>query len=332
MTTAKMNICTPCHPATDSVLPETNYLEEYNRIVHQESVQDESRGNRTILYATAGDPLGDPVLFFPPLGASRRMIIVMKEALLKHSLWVICVSRPGGEGTVVAEDAPSQVETFCSDLLRVMDKLKIEKAGIFCMCAGTPFALAFSARHPEKTTGKLLMLGPWTLPADCPNAKALDRFAAHYLPTKAVSALVGSIECAMMNYFSKELISNKLREKSSDAEKKCLEERYKDQPEGAFARELDWVIGKGHNQKMDISVCLSRSSDLGFDYKDLVAQEVVIWQGSEDRIAQPPATKWLVEQLPSATLHLIPDSTHQGALFMLGVEYVDSLAHLKVGK
>jgi pimeloyl-ACP methyl ester carboxylesterase len=324
-----MNTCTPCRPALDSVVPDTSYLEEYNKVVHQASIQDELR-NRTIPYATCGDPEGDPILFFPPLGASRRVIIVLNEALRKDSLWAICVSRPGAEGTAAADDAPSQVETFSKDTLAVMDELKIEKAGIFCMCAGTPFAMAFSAKHADRTTGKFLALGPWTLPADCPNSKGVERFAAHYLPTLGVSSLVGSIQSTAMNYFSTEMISKKLQEKSSDVEKKCLEERYKDQPEGAFSRQLDWVFGKVHNEKLDIAVCLSSSSDLGFDYKDLAGQDVVIWQGSEDNIAYPPATKWLAEKLPSASLHVIPGSTHQGALFMLGTEYMDSITHLKV--
>jgi pimeloyl-ACP methyl ester carboxylesterase len=324
-----MNVCTPCRPAMDAVLPETNYLEEYNKVVHQATIQDELR-NRTILYATCGDSQGGPILFFPPLGASRRMILILNEVLQKHSLWAICVSRPGAEGTAAAEDAPSQVDTFSNDTLAVMDELKIAKAGIFCMCAGTPFALAFCAKHADRTTGKFLALGPWTLPADCPNSKRLERFAAHYLHTLFVSSLVGSIQSTAMHYFGPDLISNKLRDASSDVEKKCLEERHKDQPEGAFGRELDWVIGKVHNEKLDIAVCLSRSADLGFNYKDIEGQDVVIWQGSDDKLALLPATKWLAEQLPNASLHLIPGSTHQGALFMLGTEYMDSVAHLKV--
>ncbi len=325
----RMNGCTLCQSSVESTLPELNAMEENDNYVHLETLHDESR-NRKIPYATAGNTEGDPILFFPPLGGSRRMLLVLKGMLEKHSLLAICVSRPGGEGTMAGASASLQAELFCSDTIAVMDALKITKAGILCMCAGTPFAMAFCAKHPGRTTGKFLALGPWTLPADCPQSKRIDRFAAQYLVNLGVSSLVGMIQCTAMNSISKESMARLLQRKSSESEQQCLEKRYEGQSEGAFARDLDWVMGKSHNEKHDLAVCLSKSSDLGFTYGELKDQNVVIWQGSKDKIAYLPATKWLAEQLPQATLHVIPESTHQGALFLLGVEYMDSLAHLKV--
>ena len=257
------------------------------------------------------------------------MLLMMEEALLEHSLWAICVSRPGAEGSTAAKDPRSQVETFCQDTVAVLDALKIDKAGIFCMCAGTPFAMALCAKYPSRTTGKFLALAPWTLVADCPQSKRLERFAAHYLPTLAVSSMVGSIANTAMKYFSKETIAKKLREKFSEAEQKYLQERYQGQAESLFALDLGWAMGTMHNEKMDVAVCLSKSSDLGFQYNELEGQDVVIWQGTKDNLAYPPASNWLTETLPHAKLHLIPGSTHQGALFLLGAEYVNALSHLK---
>lgn len=324
-----MKGCALCQSSSvETNLPDPDHSEEYEKYVHLAKLHDDVR-NRTIPYATAGIAEGDPVLFFPPLSGSRRMLLVLKEALEKHSLWAICVSRPGADGTAAADSPSSQVEMFCNDTLAVLDSLKIKKTGIICMCAGTTFAMAFCAKYPERTTGKFLALGPWTLPADCPCSKRIERLAALYLPTTGVSSLVGMIQCTAMNFFSKDSIARLLQRKSSESEKLWLSTRYKDQPEGAFARDLDWVMGAVRNEKDDVAVCLSKAIDLGFRYEDLNDQDVAIWQGNNDKIAHPPATEWLAKQLPHAILHIIPESTHQGALFLLGDEYIDSLTHLK---
>lgn len=324
-----MNSCLSCQPTEepDTASLDKSCLEDYGRKVHQATLRDEVR-DRNILYATCGNPKGDPILFFPPLGGTRRVILVLREALEKHSLWAICVSRPGSEGTTAANTARSQVEIFAQDSVAVLDDLKINRAGILCMCAGTPFAMAFCARYHERTTGKFLALGPWVQVADCPISKPLERFAACYLPIWGVSSIVGSLQCIFINLSSKIAIARKLREKSSFVEQKYLQDRYGGQADTLFGRDLEWALGTLYNESMDISVCLSSSADLGFSYKDLDRQDILIWQGTNDNIAYPPASQWLEKQLPHAALHFIPDSTHQGALFLLGPDYMDSLSHL----
>lgn len=323
--------CALCQPTVDSILNETantGRQQDYGQDVHLAHLHDEPR-NRTIPYATAGNSQGDPVLFFPPLGGSMRMLLVLKEALEMHFLWAICVSRPGSEGTKTEETPLSQVEMLCSDTIAVMDALKIDKAGILCMCAGMSFAMAFGTKHSNRTTGKFLALAPWTLPADCPHSKRIHRMAAVYLPKLSVSSLVGSIQYTAINFFSKESIAKVLQSKSSECEQRFLQRRYDGQPEGAFVRELEWVMENCHNETMDVAVCLSKSTELGFTYDDLKDQDIAIWQGSKDKIAHPPATEWLTRQLPRATLYVIPESTHQGALLVLGSEYTNAFAHLK---
>ena len=322
--------CALCQPTVDSILNEKgNSREEYEEFVHLANLQDESR-NRSIPYATSGITQGDPVLFFPPLGVSRRMLLVLKEALEMHSLWAICVSRPGSDGSNAETMASSQVEMFCNDIIAVMDALKIDKAGIICMCAGMSFAMAFSKKHSDRTTGKFLALGPWTLPADCPYSKRVDRMAALYLPKLTVSSFVGSIQYSAMSFFSKESIARVLSNKSSESEQNFLRKRYEGQPDRAFVQELEWVMETIYNEKMDVAVCLSKSTELGFTYDDLKDQDIAIWQGNKDKIALLPATEWLAMQLPRAKLNVIPESTHQGALLVLGSEYTNAFAHVKV--
>merc|ERR1719291_93742 len=73
-----------------------------------------------------------------------------------------------------------------------MDFLDVEKASLFFMCAGTPFALLFAARNPARTTGHLLGISSWVSPADFDGAGALYRLATR-LPSRFVSRLAGSL-------------------------------------------------------------------------------------------------------------------------------------------
>ena len=326
--------------------------EDYTEFVKHDSLLDKSTG-RTVLYATCGNPEGTtPLLLFPPLGGTRRMLLVLKHPFqqqqLSSKLFAICVSRPGSEeGSSTTDKDPTtaaqQVEAHLQDTLAVLDHLQLQQASILATCAGMSFALAFCAKHASRTTGKFLALAPWSLPADCPAQKSLFCFAAHYLHRTTISSVVGSIQMCMMNCLSKDFVAQKMRETCSAEELEYLENRFHDgddkpQPSGnnnmvhddAFGRELAWMMGKAHNEKMDIMVCLSSSQDLGFDYSQVKQQDIIIWQGDQDKMTTLPATQWLADQLPKARLFVVPNGTHHGALFMLGSEFNLALEHLTV--
>ena len=155
---------------------------------------------RTIAFSTAGDPHGAPVLFFYPAGGSRRMLLTLSDIAVSASLKLICLNRPGkgSTSTSAAEEhntpavASQHVDTACRDAVHVLDELKISRVGLFFMCAGTPFALAFACRFPERTTEKLMGIASWVLPADCDKTNTLFRFGALYCPLWLLSPLVGN--------------------------------------------------------------------------------------------------------------------------------------------
>ena len=149
---------------------------------------------RTIAFSTAGDPHGAPVLFFYPAGGSRRMLLTFSDIAVSASLKLICLNRPGkGSTTSTEEHTPAaHVDTACHDAVQVLDELKISRVGLFFMCAGTPFALAFACRFPERTTEKLMGIASWVLPADCDKTNTLFRFGALYCPLWLLSPLVGN--------------------------------------------------------------------------------------------------------------------------------------------
>jgi pimeloyl-ACP methyl ester carboxylesterase len=314
-----------CICQESEILPEEEHS-EFEKLVQLETLED---GGRTILYGVGGDPKGTPVLFFVPLGGNRKMILAIHEHLVEHSLKAICVNRPGAQGASPSNSVQDHIEKTCSDIVAVLNALQIDRVGLLCMCAGTSFAMAFCTRHPDRvTTGKVLVLAPWVLPADCPESTRLHRFAAHYLPTYPISHLVGLMESSMLNLFSRETIANQIRGKLSKEEKENYDERFSESSGRSFAKETDWVLGKVESQSLDVAVCLSTSTTLGIDYSKITG-DVVIWQGDKDRMTSVPAAEWLAAQFPSATLSIIPNATHGGALFLLCSQMIGSLAVLK---
>lgn len=300
---------------------------EFEKLVQLETLDNDGR---VILYGVGGDPEGSPILFFPPLGGTRRMLPFMHDHLVYHSLKAICVNRPATEGSSPSQNVQDHVDKACSDVVAVLDSLQIEKAGILCMCVGTPFALAFCTRHPDRTTGKFVGLASWVLPADCPHSKSLHKFAANYLPLLPVSYLVSAVESTMMSFFSKETIANEIHKKSSDEERKCLDQRYSNESSCGrnFGQEFDWMMGQHGGNTYDVAVALSSTRTLGIDYEN-IRGNVAFWQGDNDNMVPVPASEWLTKQISSAALNVIPKGTHSGALFMLSPESVESLKSLR---
>jgi pimeloyl-ACP methyl ester carboxylesterase len=310
-----------------------NNNRRFEELVRLETLED--KFGRTIQYGTVGDPDGAPIVFFPPLEGTRRLLASLHDSLQRHSLKAVCVNRPGVEGTSWAlgknsssSSVQNHLDQACEDVLAVLDSLQWNNnVGILCMCAGTPFALAFSAKYgaDDRTNGKILSLAPWVLPADCPYSKALNRFAAHYLPRAPISYFVGSISSFFMNHvLSRETLVNKLYSSSSEEEKKGWNEKFKEWP---AAEALDWVLGSAEGNTMDVSVCLAPSQELGFDYSK-VTGEVVIWIGDKDDMTPVESTNWLADQLGNASVNVIPNGTHNGALFLLGESFAGSLSFL----
>jgi pimeloyl-ACP methyl ester carboxylesterase len=323
-----MDGCQCCgDEALSSVEVEPSYFaNNFGSLVRIEKLHDIATG-RSIIFGIAGDPNGSPVLLFSPLSGSCRMLLAIHDDLMRHSLRGICINRPGTKGTTPASSVKDHVEKSCSDTLAVLDFLDIERVGIFSLCAGTIFGLIFAQRHAEKTTGDILSFAPWTLPADCPNSRPLDRFAAtsFLLPTLAVSYGITSVETTMMGFVSKESIAMQVENSLSNEERNSLHNKYL----SFFVPMLEWIMGEPEQNAHDVAVCLSSSEVLGLDYKKIKGNITII-QGSADQMAPTKATQWLANQFsPPVSLDIVKDGTHNGALFILNSKLSDSLACLR---
>jgi pimeloyl-ACP methyl ester carboxylesterase len=115
------------------------------------------RDGRTLEYVDLGDPAGPPVVFFsgtPATGGQARVIV---EAVERHGVRVIGLSRPGyGASTLT----PPSLAATATDTLELADQLGLDGFDTLGLSGGGPFALAVAAVGPERVSSVGVHAGP----------------------------------------------------------------------------------------------------------------------------------------------------------------------------
>jgi len=296
----------------------------------------ETIAGRNISFAVTGDPQkGKRVAFFYPMGANRRFLIHLNTLANECNLHLICVNRPGCGQTdypveSVEQRPKNMVDNACKDLLSVMKFLEIDKLdGLFSMCAGNTFALAFVSQYPDKFNdghGKIFSVASYVSPADCPEAKKSHRFGATYVPVWISSLFAGSSMSCMqwgLRNFPSKMVLKSLNKQFVGEEKEFYDTKIADKEE--LVEHLQWMAAETpRNFIDDLSVQLSPSYEMGIDYKN-VTGKVLLFHGEKDRLAPIGSVEWLAKQLPQAKVVSIPNATHDGTIFMLHSQMEDNL-------
>lgn len=247
-------------------------------------------------------------------------------------LRLICVNRPGKGGTSPASKGNSHLDASVQDAVAVLDSLGVDKVSLFCMCAGTPFCMAFALQQPERTTRKFMGISTWIQPADCgyENTKV-----TYYMGAQApvlVSPLVGSVFRSVglsLSSFPTTWVLSALRGKVSETEHVAFDIKYENSQE--FGDMMKWMQHEQGGQSPDMKVLLSAGL---IDYEKLGAsmQSITLWHGTKDSMVPYASAQWLEEHVPGATLNTIPDGSHEGCMFLLHSSIVDSLTSFGQGR
>ena len=289
-----------------------------------------STEGRNIAFSTAGDPNGAPVLFFYPGGGSRRMLLTFSDIAASASLRLICINRPGkGSTTSAKEHTPAaHVGTACRDAAHVLDELKISRAGLFFMCAGAPFAMAFACRFPERTTGKLIGIACWVLPADCNKTKTLFRFGALHCPLCLLGPLVGNVMRSVdssLPSLPASMVKSSFKGKLTKKECDAFDTRFS---ETDFIDTMKWIFNEKGDISLDIRVLLSKGIDLGIHYSR-IGGNVILFHAEADKIMPFAAAAWLAREVPTADLRPVPEGSHEGTLFLMHTEIIQTLTSFR---
>jgi len=293
-----------------------------------------SRQSRSVAFGVAGDPAGAPALLFYPAGGNRRMLQGVDAVARAASLNLICVNRPGKQGTSPApgEGHAAHAVAVCEDAVAVLDHLGIQKASLLFMCAGTPFALLFAACFRARCTGRLVGLASWVSPADFDGASSLYKLGAA-LPSWFVAPLVGT------SFASAPKIARSLPQSSlvgviqsdfSVPEKAAFGERFPEPDD--FAKSWRWQTEEAGGQVEDMAVLLSSFSSLGAEYSQVFG-EITFVHGENDKLSPIAGVEWLAGQLPGpTTLKRAPLGTHEGVLLLLHDDVQEAFHRLHHGE
>jgi len=301
------------------------------------------RRRRTIAYGICGchdEHDSSSVLVFVPLASNRRLLFSYHSLAMAHGLRLICVNRPGTGGPSPSETrSPKEpLARACQDTRQVLDALGIERVGLLFLCAGAPFALAFATQHPERVrSDRIVGIAPFVSPADCDKTKPLFQFGARHCPFWFVSPLVGGVFGSVtgsMTLVSAPRLATALRKKLSDLERAVFDQRFQatdnEKQESDFttlAKQFHWMLEEGRmGSYTDVSVVLSKAAELGIDYSalDATGSQVLLFHGDSDTLTPIHAAEWLAEQIPSARLTTLHHGTHEGALFLLHPQIMET--------
>lgn len=265
---------------------------------------------RQIAYAkTKG--VSTPTLAFYPLGASRRFLKSLPAG--RH---YICVNRPGTGGTSKARD---HLATHLSDICAVLDACGVSKVSVLTECAGTTFALAFCARHPERWNRHILIAAGWVQPADCPVTTW-----GYSVGTKVPSCLsgcfgscIGSFESAIDRLMPESWATRMIRGKLSPEEQIAFDN-------ATVLEDFGWIRQESGSHYVDVAVLMDQGV---IDYDALQDAHVEMWHGTNDTVIPYKSAQWLATRL-GANLHTMEGASHEGLLFWLHPEVSEALAQL----
>lgn len=272
---------------------------------------------REILYATAGKEGGHPALCFYPLGSSRRALPILENAARAADLWLICCNRPG-KGTdrpLFSEQsdqsaAACQLDTAVEDLKHLMDELSVEKASLIFLCAGTPFALRFASKYPERIL-QTLGIGCWVSPADCDKMKHIFQFASR-LPTWLITTLGHVSDCsASLGRWLPETPQSLVVSMLDEAERPL----FKSDDDGkAASQKLAFAKSEvTGGDDLDIPLLLSSYQAIGLELPS--PENLKLIHSKSDELIPIDAARWLAAKM-GTELQELESNSHTGCLLL----------------
>ena len=112
---------------------------------------------RVIGFDDVGDPHGVPVLFVHGTPDSRRARHPDDSLATRSGVRLVCIDRPGIGSS---DDHPTRtVASFADDAVALADHLGVQQWRTFGWSAGSIYALAVAARHPDRVAAAAVVAG-----------------------------------------------------------------------------------------------------------------------------------------------------------------------------
>jgi pimeloyl-ACP methyl ester carboxylesterase len=275
------------------------------------------RGGRVLRVRDAGDPGGAEVMYFHGTPSSRLDLCSGEQLAAECGVRLVSFDRPGYGGST---PAPFGLASIAADAHAIADELGIARFATLGQSGGGPGALAAAAVPGDRVSrvGIASGAGPFQrVPGALGELDDNDRAAVALLPgdpAGAAAAFAAGFEplaelfraaddAGIVSAFQ-DLLSPRDNELMGDprlavAFAETMREGLRQGTSGAGWDNVSWI------GEWDI--------DLG-----TVTCPVLLWYGSEDRMAPPAHGLWLSQNLPRARLVLRDGEGHLGIFEHLG--------------
>ena len=268
---------------------------------------------RTLGYDDVGDPAGVPVLYVHGSPDSRRARHPDDGLATAAGVRLVAVDRPGAG--LSTPHRTGTVGSFADDAVALADHLGVDRWGVLAWSAGSVFALAIAARHPDRVRRVVVAAGLVPFEADA-TPGILDhadggRWMVAELGAELGGAQLAEMAAPMLAPFPCDaaLAREHVLEHADEA-RRALFDAIPGALDAMAAGVADSVASglDGLSRDLELQV-----EDLDVDLAAVTAP-VELWYGSLDTTAPPSFGEWWAERLPHTALHVFPGEGHLVAL------------------
>ena len=244
-----------------------------------------------LAFAIEGVP-GAPALVLSPALGTTTSLWTAQEPVLAPRFRVVRHDHPG-HGHSHEPDEPVTVETIGRGVLGVLDELGIERASFCGVSLGGMVGMWLAANAPERIERLVLVSTGARL-----GTPELYQERAKLVRAKGTAALVDG------------------------ARGRWFTEPFRDSPEAdAIMEELAAVPDESYAACCEAVGAWDFRKELG-----RVAAPTLVVAGAEDPVTTPEVCETLVDGIPDARLHVIPDGAH-----LVNVERPEAFAEAALG-
>ena len=268
---------------------------------------------RSLGYDDVGDPDGLPVLFVHGTPDSRRARHPDDAMAAELGVRLVAVDRPGF-GLSSAHTAGT-VGSFADDAMALADHLGVDSWRPFAWSAGSVYALAVAARHPERVVRVVVAAGLVPFEAYAVAGILDDADGGRWMVAELGEELgpAGLAEAAVEMIApypcDEELAREHLMETADTARRSDLE---------SIPGALDVLVAGLVDSVENGRAGLTRDLELQVEVPDVDWSEVTapvhLVYGSRDSTTPPAFGEWWAERLRWAELEVVDDAGHLVAL------------------
>lgn len=266
------------------------------------------KSGRGLGMAHYGDPEGTPVFFFHGFPGSRFEGMLLGEPASEAGVHLIALDRPGFG---LSDFAPnSTIGSWADDVAEVATILGIDRFGVIGVSGGGPFTLACAARIPDRLLGVAFVSGGPPPEAPTTQESAFESNAKIF----RLGRYIPIIPRMMIAYMARKTRNNPddlrdyLLPRVPPADRVHLE-----RDELADTLRADQLEAMRQGARGPAHEILLHIDPWDFPWQN-IQTPVHVWQGDADVQVDPGSVRWMVDRLPNAIPHYIPDGGHYSVI------------------